>query len=107
LLEQKPLPLGIYISTANSIPVLRALEERNLIGDVQVITTDLFPELIPYIKAGKVLATLYQRPFTQGKAALDLLVSYLADGIAPPKVTRLAPHIVLRSNLALFIHEEL
>lgn len=106
LLMRKPLPLGIYVSTANSLPVLKALEERNLLGKVQIITTDLFPELLPYIQSGKILATLYQRPFTQGKAALDLLVNYLADGLMPRTVTRLAPHIVLRSNLALFIREE-
>jgi LacI family transcriptional regulator len=106
LIAGKQLPLGIYIGTANSLPVLRALEERKLLGEVLVITTDLFAELIPYIQSGQVLATLYQRPFTQGKAALDLLVSYLVDGIMPKTVTRLAPQIVLRSNLALFSSED-
>jgi LacI family transcriptional regulator len=102
LLSRKPYPLGIYISTANSIPVLRALEEKKLLGEVQVITTDLFPELVPFIESGKILATLYQRPFTQGKTALELLIRYLLDGVPPEPRTRLAPHIILRSNLALF-----
>jgi len=102
LLSRKPYPLGIYISTANSTPVLRALEERSLLGEVQVIATDLFRELIPYIESGKILATLYQRPFAQGKTALELLLRYLLDGVVPPALTRLAPHIILRSNLALF-----
>jgi LacI family transcriptional regulator len=106
LLMSNPLPVGIYISTANSLPVLRALEERNLLGKIQVITTDLFPELSPYIQSGKVLATLYQRPFTQGKTALDLLVCYLAVGQMPETITRLAPHIVLRGNLTLFNRED-
>lgn len=105
LLAREQLPRGIYISTANSIPVLRVLEQRNLLGEIQVVTTDLFPELVPYIQSGKVLATLYQRPFTQGKTALDILLSYLVDGLKPKPVTRLAPHIVLRSNLALFNSE--
>jgi LacI family transcriptional regulator, galactose operon repressor len=102
LLSRPPHPLGIYISTANSLPVLRALEELNLLGKVQVIATDIFSELVPYIESGKVLASLYQRPFTQGKTALELLLRYLIDGSIPKPVTRLAPHIVLRSNLALF-----
>lgn len=102
LLSRKPCPLGIYLSTANSIPVLRALEEMNMSDSVQVIATDIFPELIPYIESGKVLATLHQRPFTQGKIALELLVRYLLDGSVPDPVIRLAPHIVLRSNLGLF-----
>lgn len=102
LLSRKPYPLGIYISTANSIPVLRAVEEKHLFREVQIITTDLFPELIPYIESGKILATLYQRPFTQGKVAFELLLRYLLDGIAPEQHTHLAPHIIFRSNLALF-----
>lgn len=71
LLSRKPYPLGVYISTANSVPVLRALEEKNLLGEVQLIATDLFRELVPYIEFGKILATLYQRSFAQGKTALD------------------------------------
>lgn len=102
LLSRKPYPLGIYISTANSIPVLRAVEEKHLLGEVQLIATDLFPELIPYIESGKILATLYQRPFTQGKTALELLLRFLLSGTAPEARTRLAPHIILRSNLPLF-----
>jgi LacI family transcriptional regulator len=102
LLSHKPYPVGIYVSTANSIPILRALEEKRLLGDIQVITTDLFAELLPYIESGKVLATLYQRPFAQGKTALELLLRYLVQGTAPDVTTRLAPHIILRSNLSLF-----
>ena len=102
LLSRKPYPLGIYVSTANSIPILRALEEKHLLGEIQVITTDLFPELLPYIESGKVLATLYQRPFAQGKTALELLLRYLVQATAPDVTTRLAPHIILRSNLSLF-----
>jgi LacI family transcriptional regulator len=102
LISSKPFPLGIYISTANSIPVLRALEEKHLLGEVQVVTTDLFPELVPHIESGNILATLYQRPFTQGKTALELLLRHLIDGTTPETHTRLAPHIILRSNLGLF-----
>ena len=102
LLSRKPYPLGVYISTANSLPVLKALEEKRLLGEVQVITTDLFPELLPYLESGKVVATLYQRPYAQGKTALELLLRYLVQGTAPEPVTRLAPHIILRSNLSLF-----
>jgi LacI family transcriptional regulator len=102
LLSHKPYPLGIYVSTANSISILRALDEKGLLGEIKVITTDLFAELLPYIESGKVLATLYQRPFAQGKTALELLLRYLVQGTAPDVTTRLAPHIILRSNLCLF-----
>ena len=66
LLHGETKPQGLYICTANSIPVLQALEEEGLLSKIQVITTDLFQELVPLIETGKILATLYQRPFTQG-----------------------------------------
>jgi LacI family transcriptional regulator len=102
LLQRKGRPSGIYISTANSLPVLRALEEQEALDDILVVATDLFPELIPFLESGRILGTLYQRPSTQGKAAFEALIRYLLDGIAPKSVTRFAPHIILRSNLPLF-----
>ncbi len=107
LLHKKPRPDGIYISTANSLPVLRALEEQELLGKVQVVATDLFAELVPFIESGSVLATLNQRPFRQGRLAFDVLLSYLAGGTRPQPVISLAPHIVLRSNLPLFSEQRL
>jgi LacI family transcriptional regulator len=72
-------------------------------GRVRLITTDLFNELVPLIGSGKILATLYQRPFTQGKLAFETLCRYLVEGVQPEPITRLAPHIILRSNLPLFL----
>jgi LacI family transcriptional regulator len=84
------------------LPVLTVLDKRSLLDQIQVITTDLFPDLMPFLEAGKILATLYQRPFTQGKVAFETLTQFLLDRVRPESSTRLAPHIVLRSNLHLF-----
>jgi LacI family transcriptional regulator len=105
LLAHKPIPAGIYISTANSMAVIRAVEEVGLLGRIQVVASDLFPELIPLIETGSVFATLHQRPFTQGKIAFETLTRFLIHGSRPRVVTKLAPHIVLRSNLRLFTGE--
>jgi len=104
LLKSKARPDAIYISTANSLPVLRALGELKLLGRVQVIATDLFPELVPLLESGKVLATLYQRPDAQGKTAFETLIAHLTDKDKPVKAHRFAPHIILRSNLPLFVN---
>jgi LacI family transcriptional regulator len=71
-----------------------------------VVATDLFPEMIPLIESGMVFATLHQRPFTQGKMAFEALSRYLIHGSRPRPVTKLPPHIVLRSNLSLFSGEQ-
>ncbi len=107
LLKKKPAPSGIYISTANSLGVFKALEEQGLLGSIQVVATDLFPELLPLIESGGVFATLHQRPFTQGKCAFENLAHFLAYGTQPRPITKLAPHIVLRSNLELFESDSL
>lgn len=94
---------GIYVSTANSMTVVRALEELDAEHRITLITTDLFPELVPYIKSGRVLATLYQRPEAQGRMAFEALYKFLVEGKCPPHRLKLNPHIVMRSNLDLFL----
>ena len=96
---------GIYVNTSNCLPVLKAVEEQGRIGTIVVIATDLFPEMIPLLESGAIRASLYQRPYTQGRLALEALSGFLARGIRPRQTTRLAPHIILRSNLSLFTRE--
>jgi LacI family transcriptional regulator len=103
LLARQPDLRGIYVSTVCSLPVLKAVEEEGRLGQVIVVTTDLFPELLPWIRGGAVAATLYQRPLTQGRRALQALFQYLTDGIVPPPRITLVPHVVMRSNLDLVL----
>jgi len=102
LVREEVKPQGLYISTANSAPVLKALREEGLLGKIQIVTTDLFEELVPLIENGNILATLYQRPFTQGKVAFENLIAYLLEEKKTSPMIRLAPHIIFRSNLPLF-----
>lgn len=102
-LKDHPNLRGIYINTANSLPVIAALEESGKAGKVKVIATDFFPEMAQFIESGLVFASLHQRPFTQGKVAFEVLSRFLVSGSAPRPSIRLAPHVVLRSNLALFL----
>ncbi len=94
---------GVYVSTANSLPVMRALEDRKLDGRVTVITTDLFPALARLIESGKIAATIHQRPFVQGQIAFQTLYRFLVEGVRPPPAIRLSPHVVMKSNLKLFL----
>jgi LacI family transcriptional regulator len=94
---------AIYISTANSLGVIRAIEEVDSDRRLGVITTDLFPELVPLLRSGKILATINQRPQTQGRLAFEALYHFLVEGKCPPARIKLNPHIVMRSNLDLFL----
>ena len=68
-----------------------------------MIVTDLFPELVPLMRVGKVFATLYQRPLTQGRLAFEAMHRFIVEGARPKPVQKLPPYIVLRSNLDVFI----
>jgi LacI family transcriptional regulator len=104
LLREHPDVNGMYISTANSSPVLQALQDVGRLNDhMTVITTDLFPALIPHLESGGVVATLYQRPKSQGQLALRMLHEYLVEGRCPAHQLRLAPHVIMKSNLSFFL----
>jgi LacI family transcriptional regulator len=94
---------AVYVTTANSIPVLTALSASGHLGKVAVVTTDLFPDLVPYIRSGAVLATVYQRPQTQGRIAFEALYRFLTEHRRPLQRHALPPHLILQSNLDLFL----
>jgi LacI family transcriptional regulator len=103
VLGAHPQVAGVYVATANSLPVLRALRDTGQLGRITAITTDLFPELVPHIESGAVVATIHQRPWTQGRVAFQVLHGFLAHAQAPPGPIVLSPQIVMKSNLALFL----
>ena len=103
LLKKHPALRGMYVSTVNSLPVLRAARELGRIDDLFIVTTDLFPDLVSWIRAGKVAATVYQRPMSQGRLALRAVYQFLLDGTCPPPRIKVVPHLVMRSNVDLFL----
>lgn len=94
---------GIYISTGNGAPVLRAIEEAGLLGKLTIFATNLFEDLVPRIESGSVAGTLYERPYSQGRLAFRLLHQYLFEGICPPARILLPPLLIMRSNLGSFV----
>lgn len=102
LLKQHPHLRGIYVSTVNCLPVCRALRDRKRASAIQLITTDLFPEMVPHLKQGTIRASIYQDPYSQGQNAIRLLVDHLLYRAPMPRTCYLNPGIVLRTNLNLF-----
>jgi LacI family transcriptional regulator len=103
VLRAHPDLKGIYVSTVNSLPVLRAAQQEGRLPGVTMVTTDLFPELVEWIRAGLVAATVYQRPLSQGRLALQALYQFLLAGTCPPPRIHVVPHLVMRSNLDLIL----
>jgi len=106
LFEETPDLAGLYVTTEASIPVLRAACDAEVAERVTIITTDLFPDLVPYIRSGAVVATIYQRPRAQGQMALRMLHEFLAEGGRRSHQVALAPHLVMRGNLDFFLNRQ-
>ncbi len=106
LFEERSDLAGIYVTTELSIPVIRAATDANMLDSLTIITTDLFSDLVPFIRSGVVVATIYQRPRAQGQMALRMLHEFLAEGGRRSHVVSLAPHLVMRGNLDFFLSRQ-
>jgi LacI family transcriptional regulator len=101
LLEATESLAGIYVNTGNCLPVCRAIGARELSGKIQLVTTDLFKEMVPYFEKGTIFASINGRPYAQGQIAMRLALDHFVHGRSLPPHYYLAPEVVMRSNLYL------
>jgi len=97
---------GVYVTTEASLPVLKAACDTQSLSRLTIITTDLFPDLVPHIRSGAVAATIYQRPRSQGTMAFRMLRRFLVIRGRSADHLRLAPHLVMRGNLDFFLRRQ-
>jgi LacI family transcriptional regulator len=103
LFASHPDLAGVYITTEDSIPVIRAARDMGVLEKLTIITTDLFPALVNEIRSGAVAATIFQRPRTQGRMAFRLLHEFLVEGQVSSQKLTLSPHLITRGNLEYFL----
>jgi LacI family transcriptional regulator len=102
LLQRQPELGGLFVSTANCLPVCHAIGALGLHGKVRLVTMDLFKEMVPYFEKGTILASIHQRPYTQGLVAARLAIDHVANGRPIPPSYYLTPHVAMRSILDVF-----
>lgn len=96
---------GVYISTASTItayPFLKKLSGETL---PKIVTTDLFSENVKLLEARIAKASIFQAPYKQGKEAVKKLYRYITGGTVK-EFEKIAPILVLRSNLDSFVVNE-
>ena len=101
VLAAHPGVTGIYVTSANSIPVLKQVVLAGKAHKVRIIASDVFPALSAFIREGTVDATIYQAPARQAELALENLYLYLVSGSEAKAVT-VFPEIVVAGNLHLY-----
>jgi LacI family transcriptional regulator len=102
LLERYESLAGLYVSTGNCLPVCRAINARGLSGQIKLITTDIFGEMVPFFENGTIFASVDGRPFLQGQIALRMVVDHIVHGSPLPSSHYLTPQIIMRSTLPFF-----
>ena len=93
---------GVYVNTANCLPVCRYLEKHDPEHRITLITSDIFDEMQSYIRKGIIKASIYQDPFSQGYNAFKTLYYVLAEKRKVPEEILAHPQIILKSNIDLF-----
>jgi LacI family transcriptional regulator len=101
-LDAHPRLRAVCITAADALAVLRVLEQERPLAGIHVVVTDLAPELFDAIRRGTIAAAIYQRPFMQGRLAVQLLHQQIQTRALPAGHRRsVAPYAVMRSNLDL------
>ena len=102
MLDAHPRLKALCITAADALAVVRVLEQERPLAGIQVVVTDLAAELFDDIRRGTIAAAIYQRPFMQGRLALQLLHQQIQTRALPKGHRRnVAPYAIMRSNLDL------
>jgi len=102
MLQERKTITGLYVTTANCLPVCRAITTLNLSQKVKLLASDLFLEMTPYFDMGVIAASIYGRPFAQGRMAVRLIMERVLHGHAIRAKYYIAPQVVTRSTMHLF-----
>ncbi len=95
----------IYCATANSLPVIQCIEEREC--RTKIVATDIYPGLVKAMEEGTVAATLYQDFAKIGDVAVEALYRYLTESRRPRHRVDIPPEIVLKSNADIYLQSSL
>ena len=83
VLEEKKSLSGIYLSHAGADAVCEELAAQSLAGKIKVISNDIIPTNIKYLKKNAMQFLIGQDAFTQGHEPIVKLYDLLVDGVQP------------------------
>ena len=105
MLIENPDLKGVYMTTAASHIACNHIKNTKK-GGLKIISTDLLSETPEFLAKKIATATIFQNPFRQGKIVTERLYQYITtrecDG-----VHLIAPHILLSSNVAPYLNNDI
>lgn len=94
----------LTLGPTGALPTLAALEEQGLVGEIQMATFDLGPEVLQAIVDGDMLFAIDQAQYLQGYLPIVLLTKFLETGALPlgsvDNVILTGPQIVTQEEAA-------
>jgi LacI family transcriptional regulator len=100
IIREQPDLRAIYVATGNSISVCRCVEELGFQGTINIVATDIYPEIRSYMDKGIIQAVIFQDQIRQGEIAVMTLFDYISGGKLPVKSILIQPQLILKSNIA-------
>ncbi len=89
---------AVYISTPVAVPILKILKERNLLGTINLVTSDISAEIKEYLEEDLITGTLIKSAEKQGRMAFTMMYQYLSEGKSIPRNIFIKPKVVIRAN---------
>ena len=93
---------AIYVDSFNSRGVIRAIEHAGKLGEILLVTSDIYDDLRKWIADGVVMASIFQNQFEQGRQGIHMLYHSIADNESYNDVVMIDPQIILASNADCF-----
>jgi len=93
----------IYVTSFNTIPVCKCLQNKGLSERIKVIGHDAYKELVPYFESGQQVASIYQNPQFVGSQCVKMLVQAVIGEMPKIKEIKIRPEVILNSNIESYI----
>lgn len=77
LCRRYPELSAIYITSGGSVGVCKALKELHMEEKIKVISHDMSPQALPYLKTGLIAFSIEQNGYDQGYQVVKVLFEYL------------------------------
>ncbi|MEX0822009.1 MAG: sugar ABC transporter substrate-binding protein [Rhodothermales bacterium] len=91
----------ITLGPSSTMPALRALSARDVLGELTFATFDVSPEILEAIEAGEIVFAIDQQPYLQGYLPVNLLALRLRnENEVANDVVRTGPVFITSENVA-------
>jgi ribose transport system substrate-binding protein len=83
LTDNSDIDVIFCTNAKDTVAAARVIIERNLVGDVYVVGTDVTEEIINYIQKGIVFGVLDRNGYDAGYKCVEILYDNFGDGFQP------------------------